>query len=309
MTSDTRRTPVATTVEFVSLELHDFIQFRGPHSFAFARSPAAGKHALTVITGGGASGKTSLVTALALALWGAESVFAPRAGCPFYLGPLLDPFAKPSRYINCEAARRSRPKAVVRLVIEAYAGDAGPTNLVVTRTWHRARRGRVRESLRVDSTTGGRSDRFKEEEAQAVISTWLPTKALPIMFVRGDHADLPERLGLGRPLAAGGRQGGSAGFIFADDPSLLESHAGLAATGDTRAPLILDAPTARMVPVQAAFVVEALSRSEYSQVVIADHECQVDELTLPLWDRVHRVYLVDDRREGRSSTLSEPGIA
>jgi DNA repair exonuclease SbcCD ATPase subunit len=57
-------------VEFVALELHDFRCFGGVQRFEFEPPTSDGRSGITVITGAGASGKSALVDATELALWG-----------------------------------------------------------------------------------------------------------------------------------------------------------------------------------------------------------------------------------------------
>lgn len=35
---------------------------------------------------------------------------------------------------------------------------------------------------------------------------------------------------------------------------------------------------------------------------------EIDDLAVAPWERVQRIYLVDDPREARTSVLSEPGV-
>ena len=55
---------LARQITFNSVELDDFRQFRGHQVFDLARAAEPDASALTVITGGGGFGKTSLVTAM-----------------------------------------------------------------------------------------------------------------------------------------------------------------------------------------------------------------------------------------------------
>jgi hypothetical protein len=84
---------------------------------------------------------------------------------------------------------------------------------------------------------------------------------------------------------------------------------GLHLSGETRAPLMLDAPAGRMEPRYAAAFLDALAAVAGPQVVVLDNESRIDELSPALWARAHRIYLVWDRTEVSSGLLSEPAPA
>ena len=85
-------------VEFVALELRDFRCFGGVQRFAFEPPTKDGRSGITVLTGWGASGKTALVDAIELALWGVRHrrlrprwsglPMPRRSGCPSRSMPL-----------------------------------------------------------------------------------------------------------------------------------------------------------------------------------------------------------------------------
>jgi hypothetical protein len=43
-------------------------------------------------------------------------------------------------------------------------------------------------------------------------------------------------------------------------------------------------------------------------VVVAAHQCQIDELAVALWERLNRIHLVEGSWEVRTSLLSEPVV-
>ena len=81
---------------------------------------------------------------------------------------------------------------------------------------------------------------------------------------------------------------------------------GIALSGDPMAPFVLDAPAFRLPPIEGGLLLEALSESGCPQIVVAAHECQIDDLALGLWHRAQRIYLVENPSEGRCALLSEP---
>ncbi len=58
---------------------------------------------------------------------------------------------------------------------------------------------------------------------------------------------------------------------------------GLHLSGDTHAPLMLDAPMSRMNPRNKGILLEALCDVALPQVVVAAHECEIDEPAVALW--------------------------
>ena len=83
---------------------------------------------------------------------------------------------------------------------------------------------------------------------------------------------------------------------------------GLHLSGDTRAPLVLDAPLSWTNPRNQGLILEALSGAACPHVVVAAHQCQIDELAVALWERLNRIHLVEGSWEVRTSLLSEPVV-
>jgi hypothetical protein len=364
---------LARHITFISVELDDFRQFRGHQVFDLARAAEPGASALTVITGGGGSGKSNLVTAVRLAVWGAKTLRSYGRG---RLHPWdgRDVFADPSWYINADALRRPPAEARVRLTLGVEPVPGGPHAhiVAVTRSWRVAGDGRAAESVAVEVGTGTRVKRLERGAAQHCLTELLPPGRLPHLFSDGEQAEVLGRLAsIQAPVSeiaeqelealtggfppGGWRAMAPAVIAFADRllsacapaddelwllpesagrrwpgaypvvPGVWVSreptsdthlccigHAlsvGLHLSGETRAPLVLDAPTGRMEPRYAAAFMDALAEVAGPQVVVLDHESQIDALSPALWARAQRIYLVWDRTEVSSGLLSEPAPA
>jgi hypothetical protein len=366
---------LARQITFVSVELDDFRQFRGHQVFDLARAAEPGASALTVITGGGGFGKTSLVTAMRLALWGAKAL-GRHSGVSWHpWGGLGDAFADPARYINADSLRRPPAEARVRLTLKVEPGPGGlqaAHAVAVTRSWRVAGDGRAAESVAVEVREGIRAKRLERGTAQHYLNELLPPGHLPHLFSNGEQAEVLGRFASIRPpvseLAGLELEALSGGFareswrkvapaVIAFANRLLAARApgddelwllpesagrrwpgaypvvpgvwvsreptwgthfccighalsvGLHLSGETRAPLVLDAPGSRMEPRYAAAFLDAMAEVAGPQVVVLDHEGQIDELSPALWARAHRIYLVWDRTEVSSGLLSEPAQA
>ena len=357
---------VTTQVELLSLELQDFRPFRGRQAFLFARPPAGGRCGLTLFTGGGGSGKSSLSTALKLALWGSRRLDAAYFRREYGRG---EAFATDwRRFINETALRGASPQADLRLTLRADAGDGAPKTMVITRSLLVSRVDSVLETLRVETAKAGEDARLEEGDFQECISALLPPERLAHLFSDGEQLEtlgglasreprqrerairevsfltggrslelwrdaVPSVIEFGnRLLACSGEDGEPRllpecvgrsrhgakvvvpGVWVSSEPSSTTQRTcigsalivGLHLSGDVRAPLVLDAPMSRMPRDRGVVFLEALSEVARSQVVIAAHEQQIDELALSLWDRVHRIYLVERPRDASTALLSEP---
>lgn len=168
-------------VEFLSLELKDFLQFRGRQTLAFAPPTEDGRSGLTLVTGDGGSGKTSLVRALKLALWGAKEACAPY---PAVLARGRDGgvLGEPRWFINASAIGIGVPSATLRLTMRVAGSSGEPATVVVTRSLRVVRDGSLAEYLRVESMKAGRTARLDREEAQRLISRLVPAVRLPLLF-------------------------------------------------------------------------------------------------------------------------------
>jgi len=171
---------VTTTVELVSLELTDVLKFRGVSSFVFARPPAPGGRALTLVTGGGATGKSCLVTALGLALWGGRGVGRAQmtAMASQYRG--ADPFAKPELYINAAVLGDREPRASACLDATVRGRGEGSEAVRISRSWRAVGGGRVVEDVTVISECAGRRARLEGAAAEAWIGELLPPRGPPL---------------------------------------------------------------------------------------------------------------------------------
>jgi hypothetical protein len=177
---------VTTTVELFSLELRDVLKFRGVNLLAFARPPAPGGRALTLVTGGGATGKSCLVTALGLALWGGRGVGRAQmtATASGYRGD--DPFAKPELYINAAALGDREPRASACLDATVRGRGEGSEAVRITRFWRAVGGGRVVEDVAVVSESAGRRARLEGAAAEAWIGELLPPRR-PSLFTADGH--------------------------------------------------------------------------------------------------------------------------
>ena len=169
-------------IEFVSLELKDFVKFGGMQTFVFARPPAAGASALTVATGAGGSGKTCLITALRLALWGVGRLWLPDGKHVVGRWAPADAFAKPDLYFNAAALAGETPQAFVRLTLRVARPRGASTTLQVTRTLAVGDDGRVMEGLNVTTNAAGRTSHLVGAAAQRRVSRLLPPARLPLVF-------------------------------------------------------------------------------------------------------------------------------
>ncbi len=341
---------------------------RGRQTFDFAQPPLGGRCGLTVIAGGGTSGKTSLLSALRLALWGARgsAISHPvRLAGRRRTGEVP---TDPRTYINVDALGAPDPHSHVGLTICADRSTGTPQTMQIKRSWRVVEGETVTEDLRVEILTASGRTRFGGVAAQRRISAWLPPGRLPLLFSDGEEfevlgglaeresnrrsaalnslgaltrgctveswqrvtpgiIELANRLLLcGReneellllPESAGCRQSGAyqlcPGVWLSREPDSGTQFAcigsalvlGLHLAGGANAPLVLDAPTARMPQVYAAVFLEVLSGIARSQVVIAAHESQIGSLVVLLWERAQIVYLVENRKDACSSLLSEP---
>jgi len=170
-------------VEFVSLELKDFLQFQGHQRLAFAPPTEDDQSGLTLVTGDGGSGKTSLVRALKLALWGAEEACAPYPAV-LACGRGGGVLSEPGWFINASALGPGVgvPSATVRLTMRVAGSSGEPATVLVTRSLRVVRGGSLAEHLRVESMKAGRTKRLDEEEAQRLISGLVSAVRLPLVF-------------------------------------------------------------------------------------------------------------------------------
>jgi len=187
------------TVELDSLVLTDVLKFRGVHATAFARPPAPGGRALTLVTGGGATGKSCLVTALGLALWGGRGVGRAQmtAAASQYGGD--DPFAKPELYINAGVLGDREPRASACLDATVRGRGEGSEAVRITRSWRAARGGRVTEDVAVVSENAGRSARLEGAAAEDWIAELLPPRRPPLFTADGNLLDALGRLAADDP--------------------------------------------------------------------------------------------------------------
>jgi len=353
-------------VEFGSLELTDFGPFGGSQAFSFARAPVGGRCGLTLVTGAGGSGKTSLITALKLALWGARYVdneYAMGHGGP---GDGESFTTDWRRYVHAGARRGLSPLALLRLTLHVGAVGPAASTMVITRSLQVSRHDSVVETLSVETAGLGEPVRHAAEDPQDHISSLLPPRRLTSPFwdcesieTLADLASLQPRLrgrainevnalvGVNalerlqdvapaviefgnRLLACGGEEDAPKLLPGADGgrrvcpilPGLWISREptgateltcvgsalvlGLHLSSDIQTPLVLDAPTLRMPPDYSVAFLEALSEVARSQVIIAAHEDSIDDLTVHMWERAHRVYLVEPLRGVCCTLLNEP---
>ena len=181
-------------VEFAALELHDFRCFGGVQRFEFEPPTADGRSGITVITGWGASGKTALVDAIELALWGARH----RRPRPRWWGRALphrsDALREPQHFINCDALERADPKASATLTMRLHP-PAGPTRTMeLQRTWMQLSDGWLNESVEVAVSESGRVTKLFGVAAQRAIENMLPSGRPPLVVTDCAEIDLISRL-------------------------------------------------------------------------------------------------------------------
>jgi hypothetical protein len=177
---------VTLRVEFVALELKDFLQFRGRQRLAFASPADDGRSGLTLVTGHGGSGKTSLVRALKLALWGPEEACTPYPAV-LVRGRGGGVLGEPRCFINASALSTGVVSTTVRLTMRVARSSGELATVVVTRSLRVVRDGSLREYLRVERQKAGRSVRLDREDAQRLVSGLVPAAGrLPLVFADGD---------------------------------------------------------------------------------------------------------------------------
>jgi hypothetical protein len=176
-----------TQIEFVSLDVEDFRQFSGRQHFEFAGSEVDGSCGLTLVLGGGASGKTSFCLALELALWGHRQVFRPHPWLWRWVPPRLDPTV-PQTFISHPAAQQVGSQAKVRLRLRATAPSGARTFMSVTRTWRLERSGRIGERLWLSvRQEGARAERLYAAAAQAELESVVSPRRPPLIFSDTDQ--------------------------------------------------------------------------------------------------------------------------
>ena len=179
--------PVSTQVEFLSLEVQDFEPFRGRAVVSFARPPAGGRSALTVVSGGGGSGKSSVITALKLALWGSRHLDTTHYRRHFGLAQGLATSWR--RFINETALRGASPRAGLRLTLHVDAGTGTALTMVITRSVLVSRVDSVIETLRVETAKAGEDARLEKGDYQECISALLPPDRLAHLFSDNEQSE------------------------------------------------------------------------------------------------------------------------
>lgn len=164
---------MTSRVQFLELELVDFLQFGGRQRFSLATYAASGQNGLTLMTGDGGSGKTNLAMAFRLALWGEEGLSDFQRAYFSRTAHAGDVLAQARRYINADALARPNPKACVRLTIEAERSAGRRTAIAVTRSWHVTASG-LKEYLRAKVVAEGAATCLNRETIQEYISVLLP---------------------------------------------------------------------------------------------------------------------------------------
>jgi len=181
-------------VEFIALELRDFRCFGGVQRFEFEPPTVNGRSGITVITGSGASGKTALVEAIELALWG---VLHGRMRMRWGSGPLsrrADALREPRRFINSGALERGDVEASIALTMRSRP-PAGPSqSLELQRTWTQLRDGWLNESVSAAVSESGRVTKLTGVAAQRAIEDVLPAGRPPLVVTDCEEIDMIGRL-------------------------------------------------------------------------------------------------------------------
>jgi len=188
---------VTPRVEFLSLEVEDFGPFRGYQSFDFATGASEGKSALTVITGGGGSGKTSLVSALRLALWGPGRLSLDQG--LRYEGHVRGSPGFWPRHVDSEALTSRRPRAYARVTLRAVAEEGLAKHVVIERSV-REEEDRIATTLWVDAVKEGEDASLTDEgDFSTRIAGVLPEGRCGHMFAGSELFDRLAGLASGDP--------------------------------------------------------------------------------------------------------------
>jgi len=184
-------------VEFVELVLRDFRCFGGEQRFAFEPPTADGRSGVTALVGWGARGKTTVVDALELALWGVRLQVKSARRTPFERRHGRDAFREPQLLISGEllygARDGARPAASAELTVRITEPDGSEWVLAARRTW-RWVDGLVRESLEAEVRAAGRAERLIAGPAQWRIDDLLPPGRPPLLFIDGEQMETIARL-------------------------------------------------------------------------------------------------------------------
>jgi AAA domain len=185
---------VGRQVELVALELHDFRCFGGVQRFEFEPPTADGRSGITVITGWGASGKTALVDAIELALWGVHH----RRPRPRWWGRALphrsDALREPQHFINCETLQRTDGEASVTLTMRVLPAGGPARTMELKRAWTQLRDGWLDESIEVLVSESGRVTKLAGIAAQRAIEEVLPSGRPPLVLTDCEEIDMISRL-------------------------------------------------------------------------------------------------------------------
>lgn len=193
-------------VEFISLELQDVGPFGGRQFFSFARPRAGWGPGLTVVTGGGGSGKSSLAAALQLAIWGTS--WPDASGRDYHSRWLA---ADWRRCINAQALRHRDPTALLRLTLRTSAAEGAEARTIISRSISVRDDQSVVDSVRVEVAERGEQPRETPGDHMRVIEELLPLDCLGLMFCKGDR--LEDLGGLEVPPAARSSYG------YGDEPT------------------------------------------------------------------------------------------
>lgn len=170
------------TVEFTELVLRDFRCFGGEQRIVFEPPAADGRSGVTALVGWGARGKTAVVDALELALWGIRRQMRSPRRTWFSLRLGRDALREPMWLINCDALQGAHPEAAAALTLRVTECDGRRWTLAARRTWTWVD-GVVRESLEAEVREAGRTERLVAGPAQWRIDEVLPPGRPPLVFV------------------------------------------------------------------------------------------------------------------------------
>lgn len=175
-------------IQFLKLELADFLQFRGIQSFDFATRSPTGQSSLTLITGGGGSGKTNLGVALRLALWGEEGLTDRHRTFLGWLRQHSDVRTLAYWFINADALSDGCNRAWVRLTLQIERPSGSKTAVAITRSWHMTDSG-LTEYLRSKALLEGASTCLNRESIQEWICDLLSLTRRGRMFSDPEDAE------------------------------------------------------------------------------------------------------------------------
>ena len=157
-----------------TLKLHNFGVYAGLQTFDF--SPSGGEQSVIVVGALNGCGKTTLLTAIQLVLYGPVSpnIKSERASY--------------QEYLRSKISRGSDAKDGASVQIDFLIfDDDGERNYSVRRFWKENNRGKIREELLV--CVDGEPDKFLTQNWAEHIEALLPARIVPLFFFDGEKIE------------------------------------------------------------------------------------------------------------------------